>query len=55
MCPLTEFGVCDVKPINGKISQKGILGVGSAHRTFDDATLRVALPMKQVMPMGGRG
>ena len=28
---LTAAGVCVIKPINGKIPQKGILGVGSAY------------------------
>lgn len=32
---LRKSGVCDVKPIDGKALQKGILGVGSVHSTVE--------------------
>nr|QNO45553.1 hypothetical protein CJAOPEPI_00006 [Methanosarcinales archaeon ANME-2c ERB4]QNO47826.1 hypothetical protein GNFHAPIE_00031 [Methanosarcinales archaeon ANME-2c ERB4] len=33
LIPHKGKGVCAIKPMNGKIPQKGILGVGSAHST----------------------
>jgi len=33
--PHKEKGICAIKPIDGKIPQKGILGVGSVHSTVE--------------------